>query len=114
MKEIEVVRSLAALAQEVRLRVFRALVVAGNEGLTPGALAEQLEVASNTLSFHLKELAHAGLISQERQGRNLIYRASFAVMNELLSYLTENCCQGAECLSPEAVSFNCETKSSAL
>lgn len=114
MKEIEVVRSLAALAQEVRLRVFRALVVAGNEGLTPGALAEQLEVASNTLSFHLKELAHAGLISQERQGRNLIYRASFAVMNELLTYLTENCCQGAECLSPEAVSCNCETKSSAL
>ena len=107
MKEIEVVRSLAALAQEVRLRVFRALVVAGNEGLTPGALAEQLEVASNTLSFHLKELAHAGLISQERQGRNLIYRASFAVMNELLSYLTENCCQGVACLSPDAVSCNC-------
>ena len=106
MKEIEVVRSLAALAQEVRLRVFRALVVAGNEGLTPGALAEQLEVASNTLSFHLKELAHAGLISQERQGRNLIYRASFAVMNELLSYLTENCCQGVLC-TPAAASCDC-------
>ncbi len=109
MKEIEVVRSLAALAQEVRLRVFRALVVAGNEGLTPGALAEQLAVASNTLSFHLKELANAGLINQERQGRNLIYRASFASMNELLSYLTENCCQGAACLSPDAVSCDCET-----
>ena len=107
MKEVDVIRSLAALAQEVRLRVFRALVVAGNEGLTPGALAEQLGVASNTLSFHLKELVHAGLISQERQGRNLIYRASFASMNELLSYLTENCCQGAACLSPAAVSCNC-------
>ena len=74
MNEIDAVRSLAALAQEVRLRVFRALVVAGNEGLTPGALAELLEVAPNTLSFHLKELTHAGLVSQERQGRNLIYR----------------------------------------
>ena len=114
MKEIEVVRSLAALAQEVRLRVFRALVVAGNEGLTPGALAAQLEVASNTLSFHLKELAHAGLVSQERQGRNLVYRASFAAMDELLGYLTANCCQGAACLSPEAVSCRCETQSSAL
>lgn len=110
MKETEVVRSLAALAQEVRLRVFRALVVAGSEGLTPGALAEQLEVASNTLSFHLKELVYARLISQERQGRNLIYRASFASMNELLSYLTENCCQDAECLSPDTVSCNCQTE----
>ena len=107
MKEIEVVRSLAALAQEVRLRVFRALVVAGNEGLTPGSLAEQLDVASNTLSFHLKELAHAGLISQERQGRNLIYRASIVSMNELLGYLTENCCQGAACLSPNATACSC-------
>ena len=107
MKEVDVIRSLAALAQEVRLRVFRALVVAGNEGLTPSALAEQLGVASNTLSFHLKELVHAGLISQERQGRNLIYRASFASMNELLGYLTENCCQGTACLLPDAVSCNC-------
>ncbi|QCB48870.1 metalloregulator ArsR/SmtB family transcription factor [Hydrogenophaga sp. PAMC20947] len=107
MQEIEVVRSLAALAQEVRLRIFRALVVAGVEGLTPGSLTEQLSVAPNRLSFHLKELVHAGLISQERQGRHLIYRASFASMNELLSYLTENCCQGAECLSPAAVSCDC-------
>lgn len=107
MKEIDVVRALAALAQEVRLRVFRALVVAGNDGLTPGALTEQLDVAANTLSFHLKELTHAGLISQERQGRNLIYRASFSTMNELLGYLTENCCQGVACLAPEATSCDC-------
>ncbi len=107
MEEVEVVRSLAALAQDVRLRVFRALVVAGNEGLTPGALAEQLEVASNTLSFHLKELANSGLISQERQGRNLIYRASFVAMNQLLGYLTENCCQGVACLSTDATSCSC-------
>ncbi len=97
MKEIDAIRSLAALAQEMRLRIFRALVVAGNDGLTPSDLAEQLKVASNTLSFHLKELTHSGLIGQERQGRNLIYRASFATMNELLGYLTDNCCQGAAC-----------------
>lgn len=103
MKETDVVRSLNALAQEVRLRIFRALVVAGAEGLTPGVLAEQLDVASNTLSFHLKELVHSELISQERHGRNLVYRASFATMNDLLSYLTENCCQGASCLSPKLV-----------
>jgi ArsR family transcriptional regulator len=104
MKEIDAVRSLAALAQEVRLRVFRALVVAGAEGLTPGDLVERLAVTANTLSFHLKELTHAGLITQERQGRNLIYRASFASMNELLAYLTENCCEGRACLSPDATS----------
>lgn len=97
MKEPDVVRSLAALAQEVRLRVFRALVVAGQDGMTPGTLSERLDVQSNALSFHLKELTHAGLISQERLGRNLIYRASFETMNDLLGYLTENCCQGAGC-----------------
>ena len=107
MKEIDVVRALAALAQAVRLRVFRALVVAGHEGLTPGAMAEQLAVAPNTLSFHLKELVHSGLIGQERQGRNLIYRASFETMNELLGYLTDHCCQGTPCLAPDAVSCNC-------
>ena len=107
MKETDVVRALAALAQAVRLRVFRAVVVAGHEGLTPGAMAEQLAVAPNTLSFHLKELVHAGLIGQERQGRNLIYRASFATMNELLGYLTDHCCQGTPCLAPDAVSCNC-------
>jgi DNA-binding transcriptional ArsR family regulator len=107
MNETDTVRALAALAQEVRLRVFRALVMAGNDGLTPSALSEQLNVAPNTLSFHLKELTHADLVSQERQGRNLIYRASFDTMNALLGYLTENCCQGASCLTPEAASCEC-------
>ena len=102
MQEAEVIQSLAALAQEARLRMFRALVVAGPEGLTPGAVAEQLGIAPNTLSFHLKELTRAGLVSQERQGRNLIYRASFAAMNDLLAYLTENCCQGAACATSDA------------
>lgn len=97
MEEIVVVRSLMALAQPVRLRVFRALVVVGLEGMTPGALSESLAVPATSLSFHLKELMHAGLVSQERQGRRLIYRASFGQMNELLSYLTENCCEGKAC-----------------
>lgn len=98
MEENDVVKSLAALAQPVRLRVFRALVVAGPEGLTPGALSERLNVPATSLSFHLKELMHAALVSQERDGRNLIYRASFEHMNGLLGYLTEHCCQGQPCL----------------
>jgi len=98
VKEEDVVRSLAALAQSARLRVFRSLVVAGPSGLTPGALAESLGVAASTLSFHLKELMHAGLLSQQRDGRNLIYRASFDRMNGLLAYLTDHCCQGKACV----------------
>lgn len=91
------VKALAALAQAQRLRVFRALVVAGPDGLTPGAMAGQLGVAPSALSFHLKELAHAGLVSSEARGRNLIYRASFGQMNALLGYLTEHCCEGLPC-----------------
>lgn len=106
MQEAFVIRSLSALAHEARLRVFRALVVAGPEGLTPSALAEQLGIAPNALSFHLKELAHASLVSQERQGRNVFYRAAFPAMNDLLAYLTENCCQGAACIAAE-VPCNC-------
>lgn len=103
MKETLIVRALAALAQEARLRIFRALVVAGTNGLNPGDLASQLEVAPATLSFHLKELTNAGLITQERQGRYLVYRASIESMNQLLTYLTENCCQGETCGITEAV-----------
>jgi DNA-binding transcriptional ArsR family regulator len=102
MEEQRVVRSLAALAQTYRLRVFRLLVVAGQQGLTPGALAESLELPAATLSFHLKELSNAGLVTQERVSRNVVYRASFDHMNDLLAYLTENCCQGAECSVDDA------------
>jgi ArsR family transcriptional regulator, arsenate/arsenite/antimonite-responsive transcriptional repressor len=91
------VKALAALAQAQRLKAFRALVVAGPEGLTPGAIAEQLGVGASALSFHLKELANAGLVASEPRGRNLIYRASFERMNGLLAYLTEHCCQGEAC-----------------
>lgn len=97
MTEDLAVRSLAAIAQPHRLRVFRALVVAGASGLTPGALAELLTLAPSSLSFHLKELTHSGLASSEARGRNLIYRANFAQMNGLLAYLTQHCCQGAVC-----------------
>ena len=97
MESHDAVRSLAALAQPIRLQVFRCLVAAGPEGLTPGALVEAIGVPATSLSFHLKELTHAGLVSQERQGRNLIYRAAFDQMNALLGYLTENCCQGVAC-----------------
>jgi DNA-binding transcriptional ArsR family regulator len=97
LDEVTAVKALAALAQAQRLRTFRALVVAGPAGLTPGAIAEQLEVAPSALSFHLKELAHSGLVSSEPRGRNLIYRANFEQMTALLGYLTEHCCQGESC-----------------
>ena len=97
MNEAQAVSALGALAHAQRLRVFRSLVVAGPEGLTPSVLADQLDVARNALSFHLKELAHAGLVTIEQQGRNLIYRADFSQMKGLLGYLTEHCCQGSTC-----------------
>ena len=103
LDELSAVKALAALAQAQRLRVFRALVVAGPSGLTPGVMAEQLAVAPSALSFHLKELAHSGLVSSEPRGRNLIYRADIAHMNALLAYLTEHCCEGQACGSAASV-----------
>ena len=97
MEEQDIVKALAALAQPVRLQVFRALVIAGPRGMTPSTMAEGLGIAPSSLSFHLKELAHAGLVTQERASRNLIYRAAFERMNALLGYLTQNCCAGAAC-----------------
>jgi ArsR family transcriptional regulator, arsenate/arsenite/antimonite-responsive transcriptional repressor len=97
MKEEAAVLALGALAQGMRLRVFRALVGAGPQGLTPGVLAATLGVSASTLSFHLKELTHAGLVTQERQGRHLIYRPELVLMNELLAYLAAHCCGGQPC-----------------
>lgn len=103
MEEAEIVKALGALAQETRLRVFRLLVVAGPEGLTPGHMSEELGTSPTALSFHLKELNHAGLIDVERDGRNLIYRAHFERMNSLLGFLTEHCCAGQACeVTPQA------------
>ena len=93
--EKDVIRALAALAQPSRLQIFRQLVVAGPLGMTPGVLSDNLGVPGTALSFHLKELTRAQLITQERDGRNLIYRADFAQMKGVLAYLTAHCCDGA-------------------
>src|SRR4029079_601544 len=107
MEEQDVVRALAALAQPLRLRIFRLLVVGGKTGLTPGAIVEALGVPATTLSFHLKELVNAGLVTQQRDGRYLIYHASFTQMNGLLAFLTANCCQGEGCLPQAEASCKC-------
>jgi len=97
LHEDAVIKALGALAHPLRLKVFRALVVTGPAGLTPGVMSEALEVPATTLSFHLKELAHAGLVSIERASRSLVYRAAYERMDEVLGYLTANCCAGAAC-----------------
>ncbi len=91
------VTALSALAQEHRLALFRLLVQAGPEGLPAGAIAGKLGVPASSLSFHLAHLNRAGLVSQTRHGRSLIYAADYAAMNALLGYLMENCCSGAAC-----------------
>jgi DNA-binding transcriptional ArsR family regulator len=96
------VTALAALAQETRLAIFRLLVEAGPQGLAAGRIAEQLAIAPSSLSFHLKELAHAALVTTRQDGRFVYYAADFAAMSALLSYLTENCCRGGSC-APAAV-----------
>lgn len=108
MNEDQAVSALNALAHTQRLRVFRALIVAGPEGMTPSTLADQLDVARNTLSFHLKELAHAGLVTIEQQGRNLIYRAEYGHMNGLIGYLTEHCCHGGVCEVSDTTTTRCD------
>ncbi len=97
MNEVSVIKALSALAQTNRLQIFRELVQKGTEGMTPALISESLGIAANTLSFHLKELMNADLISQERIGRNLIYRAQYDHMAGVLSFLTQNCCQGKVC-----------------
>lgn len=89
--------ALGALSQPHRLRVFRALIGAGPDGLTPGALSAMLGLPASSLSFHLRELSHAGLVSAERDGRHLIYRPAIGRMNALLAYLTAHCCHGEPC-----------------
>ena len=97
MRTIEAVGALSALAQETRLAIYRLLVEAGPNGLAAGAIAERLDVAPSSLSFHLAQLTHAGLIHQRRMSRSLIYAADFSAMNGLVAYLTENCCGGEAC-----------------
>jgi DNA-binding transcriptional ArsR family regulator len=108
MEDKDVIKALAALAQPNRLHIFRLMVVKGKQGLTPALLAEALGMPANTLSFHLKELMHADLISQERSGRHLIYRAQYDRMNAVLTYLSQNCCQGDACeVSPDEICKTC-------
>jgi ArsR family transcriptional regulator, arsenate/arsenite/antimonite-responsive transcriptional repressor len=89
--------ALTGLAQETRLAIFRLLVEQGPEGLAAGALAERLGLANATLSFHLKELSHAGLVTARQAGRFIYYAANFSTMADLVAYLTENCCRGTTC-----------------
>lgn len=91
------IAALAALAQESRLAVFRLLVQAGPAGLAASRIAEHLDIPSSSLSFHLKELSHAGLLSSRQDGRFVIYAANIATMNGLIGFLTENCCGGLPC-----------------
>lgn len=95
MKKSNAIAALAALAQNSRLDIFRLLVQAGGEGIAAGQIGERLGLPSATLSFHLSQLKQAGLVTFRREGRSLIYAAEYAAMNDLLAYLTENCCQGA-------------------
>ena len=102
MDDATAVKIFASLAQESRLGLFRLLVQAGPEGLSAGSIAEQLGLPSSTLSFHLKELVHAGVVQSRQAGRFIYYSADFATMNALLAFLTENCCGGQtqECCPP--------------
>src|SRR5262249_54187725 len=100
----QVIDALGALAQETRLDIYRLLVQRGPEGMPAGMVAEKLGVPASSLSFHLHHLMHAGLITQERQGRQLIYAANFAQTNALIAFLTENCCgRGAAACEPACV-----------
>jgi DNA-binding transcriptional ArsR family regulator len=102
METTDAVAALGALAQDSRLTVFRLLVRMGPQGLPAGEIAERLKIAPATLSFHLAQLRQAGLVTMKRDGRSLIYSADYDGMNELMGFLTENCCAGAtDCRPPK-------------
>lgn len=98
MNNKSAITALAALAQESRLAVFRLLVATGPQGLAASKIAQALDVPASSLSFHLKELAHAELISAKQEGRFIIYSANFTEMQALMDFLSENCCQGQSCV----------------
>ncbi|HEY8023201.1 MAG TPA: metalloregulator ArsR/SmtB family transcription factor [Burkholderiaceae bacterium] len=97
METTHVIAALSALAQESRLAVFRALVQAGPEGMAATKISEHVGVPPSSLSFHLKEMTHAGLVTSRQDGRFVIYAANFKTMNGLIEFLTENCCGGNPC-----------------
>lgn len=100
MHRKQAIAALGALAQETRLDLFRLLVTVGPAGLSAGVIAQRLGVLPSSLTFHLNQLNHAGLVAQRRVGRQLIYSAEYATMNELMGYLTENCCGRGETCAP--------------
>lgn len=102
METITAVNSLAALAQETRLRVFRLLVEAGPDGLNAGVIAGAMGTPAATLSFHLKEMLRAGLLVSRQEGRFIFYSANFQAIDDLIAYLTDNCCHGEQCLPKTA------------
>jgi ArsR family transcriptional regulator len=99
MTSLLVVRALGALAHEHRLAIFRLLVQAGSGGMSAGVLAAQVGIRPSALSFHLKDLSHAELILARPHGRYVMYHANFVTMNQLVQYLTDNCCHGQPCLT---------------
>jgi ArsR family transcriptional regulator, arsenate/arsenite/antimonite-responsive transcriptional repressor len=101
---------LAALGHETRLAIFRLLVQAGPEGVNPGLIGEKLEVPAATLSFHLAHLSRVGLISGRQESRFIYYAANYATMDELIAYLTEDCCQGGQCLPRTAAAATTEKR----
>lgn len=113
MQATAAIEALGSLAQEHRLALFRLLVQAGEPGMSAGAIAGALGVPNSSLSFHLGQLNRAGLVTQERQHRSLIYRANYPAMNALVAYLMENCCAGAECGSGSACETTAEERKSA-
>ena len=113
MKTKDAVTALSALAQESRLGVYRLLVQAGPEGMAAGAIADRLGLPPPTLSFHLKELSHAGLAISRQEGRYVIYSANFGNALKLVNFLTENCCGGGSCL-PECAPVAAATTEGAM
>ena len=107
MDKKSAVTLLSSIGQEARLDIFRALVQAGITGLSAGSVAEKLGIPNSTLSFHLKELSHAGLVNSRQESRFIYYSANYQAMNNLLAYLTENCCAGEQACCTDAV---CETE----
>jgi ArsR family transcriptional regulator len=110
MESKQIITALEALAQEHRLAVFRSLVQAGPPGVTPSQLSETLDIPAPTLSFHLAQLKHAGLVTVTRNGRSLIYAAAYETMNGLIAFLTENCCAGASCAPASCASIKVKAK----
>lgn len=103
METKQAIAALGALAQDVRLELFRVLIQRGPEGMPAGAISDKLGVLPSSLSFHLQQLVHAGLITQRRASRQIIYTADFDAMNALMAYLTQNCCAGAGCAVTDTV-----------